>query len=293
MLLRIPIVLLGLAALVDAVGCTLVDRHVGADSKSLLAAASPSSDSVGLEIFFARAACGDESLNGSLWKEIDEQRVPAETRRKLAADGFRAGIVSGHLSDDLAHLLTITDQPRAKSETTPAVNLESEPNVTLRRLQTRSGKRNEVVCSHTYDELPLLRRDDGQIRGHTLIQAEGRLALKTRVTSSDCVELELVPEMHHGEARQQWAGTDGIWRLEAGRPREVFDDLAMKISLSPGEMLVMTSIENRPGSLGHYFFTQPSSERLAQKLLVIRVAQGKSDPSFSNEPAMSADIKLD
>jgi hypothetical protein len=292
MSLRWLALLLACAMVANGVGCTLIDRHTSGESKSLLVGASPSPDSVALEIFFARAAIGDERLNGKLWNEVDEQRVPAELRRKLGTDGFRVGVVGGHLPDDLAKLLTITDQPQAKSDTPNPINLESEPNVTLRRLQTRYGTRNEVVCSHVYEELPRLRREDGQIIGKTMTQAEGRFALKVRSQASSGIELELIPELHYGEARQQWVGTDGIWRLEAGRPREVLNDLDLKLSLGPGEMLVMTSIANRPGSLGHYFFTQPTSERLAQKLLVIRMAQATPDTLFSEEPIAAADIQL-
>lgn len=284
------IVLLCLAALSCAGGCTLIDRHAMAESKSPLAGATPSPDSVALEIFFARAAIGDAKLNGQLWNEIDEQRLPAELRRKLAENGIRAGVVGGNIPDDLAKLLTLTDEAVRKPDEPVPVGLDAEPTVTLRFLQSRSGKRNEVVCSHTYDELPLIQRVDNSVRGHTYQQAEGRLGLKAFPETPGRVQLELTPELHHGEQQPRWVGSDGILRLEAGRPREVFEELRMRLALAPGEMLVMTSLADHPGSLGHYFFTQPTSEQLAQKLLVIRIAQSGSDRAFSNEPAEKADM---
>lgn len=285
--------LLALVALaLCAGGCSFIDRHVAARAKSPLGQTTPSSDSVTLEIFFARGALGDAMINGRLWNEIDEQRLPAELRRKLAENGFRAGVVGSHVPDDLAKLLTLTDKPHPRSDEPQPINLEEEPGVTLRLLQARAGKRNEVVCSGIYDQLPLLELEENQLRGRTFHQAEGRFALKSFSEIRNRVELELVPEVHHGEQLPRWVGADGILRLDAAKPREVFDELRMRVTLAPGEMLVMTSLPSRSGSLGHYFFTQPTSERSSQKLLVIRAAQDSSDALFNNEPTEVADIRF-
>ena len=69
-------------------------------------------------------------------------------------------------------------------------------------------------------------------------------------------------------------------RLETGRPRKVYDDMTMTANLQPGSMLILSSLSNRPGSLGHYFFTQ-NDARLEQKLLVVRLAQTQHDGLFS------------
>ena len=70
------------------------------------------------------------------------------------------------------------------------------------------------------------------------------------------VRLELVPELHHGQPRQRWIGEQGVLRLDASRPKRTFDDLALSAELAPGAMLVLSSLPNRPGSLGHHFFTE-------------------------------------
>jgi hypothetical protein len=273
-----------------ASGCTFIDRHAAAESRTPLGKTSPSPDSVTLEIFFARAAMGDPALNGGLWNEIDEQRLPAEFRRKLAENGFRAGVVGSHVPDDLARILTLSDKPTVKTDEPEPIKLDEEPNVTLRRLQARAGKRNEVLCSGMYEELPFLARDERQLRGRTFLQADGRFALKVFPETSNQVRIELTPELHHGEQQPRWVGSDGVLRLDAGKPREIFDELCSRITLAPGEMLVMTCLANRPGSLGHYFFTQATSERMSQKLLVLRVVDAGEDVLFSNESAESADV---
>jgi hypothetical protein len=93
--------------------------------------------------------------------------------------------------------------------------------------------------------------------------------------------LELVPELHHGQPQQQWIAKQGMWRLETGRPKRAFDDMTLSADLAPGAMLVMSSLPNRPGSLGHYFFTEENGGRLEQKLLIIRLTQTQHDGLFN------------
>ena len=45
-------------------------------------------------------------------------------------------------------------------------------------------------------------------------------------------------------------------------------------------MLIVSSLPNRPGSVGHYFFTE-NEARLEQKLLIVRLAQTQHDGLFS------------
>ena len=56
-------------------------------------------------------------------------------------------------------------------------------------------------------------------------------------------------------------------RLEASRPKRTFDDMTLSADLAPGAMLVLSSLPNRPGSLGHHFFTENDDGKLEQKLL--------------------------
>jgi len=68
-------------------------------------------------------------------------------------------------------------------------------------------------------------------------------------------------------------------RLESSRPKREFDDMTITADLAPGAMLVLTSLPNRPGSLGHHFFTEKTG-RLEQKLLIVRLAQTQSGGPF-------------
>jgi hypothetical protein len=87
----------------------------------------------------------------------------------------------------------------------------------------------------------------------------------------------LVPEVQHGEARQQYRGDDGMWRVDSARPKVALDKLALDVVLAPGQAIVLGARTDRPASVGHYFFTQPVDGELQQKLLLIRFTGNKYD----------------
>jgi len=260
--------------------CAPLHRPVG---KSPLVQPQMSPDSVVLDIIFSRFPFGDERANQSLWKEVDEQQFSTELRGRLAECGFRVGVVSGQVPRELSQLLELSDNPQTGIEqSVPVEDLDSAPNVVPRHVQCRPGKRIEVAASNIYDELPVLTRESG-LCGKTYAKAQGMLAIKSYPEPDGRVRVELVPELHYGDQRQRWVGGQGTFRMEAGRERRVFDDLKMSATLAPGEMLLLSSLDCRKGSIGHSFFTDDSSGKLEQKLVVIRLSQTQHDGVFAPE----------
>jgi hypothetical protein len=158
--------------------------------------------------------------------------------------------------------------------------LRAEPIVRRRVLQLPPAGRGEVLASGILKELPLLVREEGQTRGRTYREAQGLFAVQAQTDASGYVLLSLTPEIQHGEARQQWNGRDGIFRMEMARPKQIFDALRVELGLTPGQMLVLSCIPERPGSLGHHFFTETSASGPEQKILVIRLAQMPPEPLY-------------
>jgi hypothetical protein len=101
--------------------------------------------------------------------------------------------------------------------------------------------------------------------------------------------VDLTPEVHYGEPRARFVGEQGAIRMEAGRSRRVFDNLAISATLAPGHLLVLSSLPSRPGSLGFNFFTTVTAGRREQKLLVIRLAQTQHDGLFDPEQPLPLD----
>jgi hypothetical protein len=278
---RIPLVLAAGLAL-----CGCINPAMKTTTSSL-PSTQMSPDSVVVDILFVRCPLGDAELNGqSLWNDVDEQYLPAQLRRRLARNGIRVGLVGSQVPPPLAKLLELAGKPPTRDavQQANAADMEAANHPIARHLQMRAGHRNEIIASGVYDQLPLLITEAGELRGQTYSQAQGILAAKAFPQSDGRVRLELVPELHHDQPRRRFVGEQGMMRLDTSRPKRVFDDLTISAVLSPGTMLVLTCLPDRPGSLGHYFFTEGEDNRLKQKLLVLRLSQTQHDDLVAPPP---------
>jgi len=241
-------------------------------------------DTVVLETFYARVPFGEAETKDNLWEEIDEQSIASETRRRLAKNGFRVGIVGAQVPAELAKLLALTDRaaPSAGRQGTVTADLEKEPRVVLQHTQVRAEHPVEILASDVYDRLPVLVCNASGVTGQIYFQAQGLFVLTPHLEPDRRVRLELVPELRHGESKSRFVplGQAGF-RLDQSRSRQAFDDLSVQVTLLPGQMVVLSSLASRPGSLGHYFFTREADGRLEQKLVVIRLAQTQHDGLFN------------
>ena len=201
--------------------------------KSPLTPLQAGEESVALEIFFARFDYGYPPFAEKLWEEVDEQVLPADIRRELARNGFRAGIVGSQVPVELARLLTLTDVPQPQQQGT-TVDLENEPTVKLRLLEIRSGRRGEIIASPVYDHLPLLMRKGKKSAAKPT----------TRPTAASCsqatrhvdgrVGLDLLPELHYGKTEQKWIPVDGVFHLVSSQRKKVFEHMQLHVDLSAG-----------------------------------------------------------
>jgi hypothetical protein len=136
------------------------------------------------------------------------------------------------------------------------------------------------VASEVYPELSVLVCQPGDLCGQTYCQAQAVFAVLGLAQPDGSVKLELTPELHHDAPRQRWVGEQGVLRLESCRPKKAFEEMTIAAKLAPGEMLVVGHLPNKPGSLGHHFFTT-CKDQPQQKLLVVRLAQTQHDGLFS------------
>jgi hypothetical protein len=273
-----------------ASGCTKLDVQ----KKAGLNWPQASTDSVTLEIFFVRFPLGDAEMNGPLWSMIDEQQVPAETRRKLAANGFRVGVLGNSLPESLEKLLNVPAETPPKPGDENLVDLQNDSRVRRRMLQIRGGRRSSIIATgerEPHAELHvLLRGDDDQLTGRTYKLVKGQFAMKAFPQGDGRARLELIPEIEHGEPQRRFVPGDGMLKVEFGPAREVLENLRMETTLSPGQMLVLGSLPERPGSLGYQFFTEQMSGPAEQKFVIVRFTQSKYDDLFlSEKPAVETE----
>ena len=65
------------------------------------------------------------------------------------------------------------------------------------------------------------------------------LSLETEPLGDGRVRLILVPEIKYGPMRQRWVGDDGFFRMDTSQDFERFEDLALELTLLPGQTMVL------------------------------------------------------
>jgi hypothetical protein len=273
---------LALLCLAALAGCRNLAEQVG---KSPLKPPHMSSDSVAMDVFFVRFPFGESEPNGLLWADVDEMHLAAEVRQRLARNGFRSGLIGGHVPMSLSKLMELKGKPAPRPESLEnrVVDLEREPRVVRRHMELRAGVRTEVIASDIQEELSVLLCGPAGVEGESFRSAQAVLAVRVFPERDGRVRVRLVPEIQHGENKLRYVGTQGALRIEPGRAKRAFDEMAVEAVLAPGHILILSTPPDRSGTLGHRFFTQNTDGQVEQKLLVLRLAQTQHDELF--EPA--------
>jgi hypothetical protein len=236
-----------------------------------------------LDVFFVNVPLGDPRANDELWQEIDEQRFAPDLRQRLSRNGFRAGLVGGQIPIALSQLLELKEKSVATEEVEgeKLADMAEKPRVSWRHIQAQTGQRSEIIASGVYDQLPVLVCDSGRIGGDMYEQAQGVLAVRAYPQPDGQVRLEVTPELQYGQPKQNFLleTAGGVDRMDFSRKKHVFSELMANATLAPGSMMVLCSLPDRPGSLGHYFFTEKDGKPI-QKLLVIRLSGTQRDDLF-------------
>lgn len=278
--IRAVVAVLGILA---AGGCRLLPQATTATAGNPSLAAAPVRPAVRpapleLEVVFLRLEPHDPLFGESLWTLVDEQAIGDETRRQLAANGLRGGVISGGAPSRLANALA--DAAEEPSPDGPA---------TLRVLRLLPGNRAEVVTSPARPDLVVLEHDGTALRGTTLRDASGLVALRAWPAASGRVRIEAVPEFRHGPSRRNWVGEEGAFRLETGQGSRRLDHLGIAVELPPGGLLVMAAAPEAPSSVGDALLGEPASGRSrVRQLLVVSPRNPPVDPLFA-DAAIPAD----
>ncbi len=286
-----PSFTLAMLLLAAMAGCQSLGEPGDLTPKSLLQAAASSPDAVTLDIYWARTErnLGEQEEGiptvDQLWNSVQEDRIPLEVRRALAENGLRAGVVGGTPSPQIARLLNPTG---ADPDTTGERPTLSRAKITRRLLQLRPGRRAELQVSDEPRTMRLLRRIDGQLTGRSYPDARGIYGLEVVSTQNDQIELQLTPELHHGQMRMQYTPS-GPGRVvqRLAREVEVFTDLQVRVTLTPGEILLVTSLSKSSHCVGGLFYHTESDSVPQQKVLLIRVSQVPESHAIAAQDASS------
>jgi hypothetical protein len=259
----------------------------GSKSQSLLKPVGIAEDGFSLEIITVRFPLGDAELNQAAWSQIDEQTIPVDVRRRLADNGLRAGTIAGQLPAEVARIITEAEQPATLTEA--AANFAQAPVVSRQRMQLHSGWRGQLLASKIYHEVSLLLREQNgeqiDVTGKPFRLAQGIFDVSAAATGDRRVKLHFTPELHHGEPRQAFVveSEDATLRPQASKQKKVFDNLAFEATLAGEQMLVIASLPDRPGTVGHVFLTEHQAEQLQQKMMIVRLEQSRYSDLFNDQ----------
>jgi hypothetical protein len=260
-------------------GCRLFDSPEGTDSHDLVRPPNASPDSVTIEVLLALVPDPRLARLDEVWLHADEQVLDARVRRELARNGFRAGVVGPAPPPGLAELLQLEANGSLPGDAWQSVPLDKRPTITGHRLSLRPQKRAEVQLEPVYERAPLLVATDVGLAGRDYTLAQGRYALEWSRRTQGRIQVELTPELDHGQPRTQYtAGEGNDIHRQLAKEREVFEQLRIEVPLSAGQMLLISGDGKGGGSLGHFFHSVPSPGGDQQRLVVVRLAQVPSTP---------------
>jgi len=235
-------------------------------------------DRIVVDVTFVHVPPDTEHLAEELWRDVDEQYLPTDLRRRLSANGIRCGLVGSKYPDALEELLAHAEN---KGQMDTELGAPRVGNTTgQRRIQCRSGKRSQIITSETAPHMAVVTNDDGALRGQSCKNAHCEFSMRTFALGDGRVRIELTPEIHHGVPKQSIVGGENAFRFDVTQDRLVLDQFQIKTILSPGQSMLLTAAPEANG-LGRQFFCSRKNPNHHAKLVLIRLAQSQMNNLFA------------
>lgn len=240
----------------------------------LLRPVTTSPNSVTMEIFEARIPLDQDEQVESVWQQVDEQCLDAELRRRLIANGFRAGVIGGPLPDELSNILGLQSQMPEEEIERVVTAANAVPRVTRRVVQVNKLEPRVIQTSDLRLEANVLFNEDGNCHGNLYREVEGRYEFRAEAISGQRVAVHLVPELHHGQLKNRYTGSDQMqFKFVTSRERESFERLTMNTELAPGEMLIVSCLPGADASLGGVLHKVMAEGRNERKFILVRLLE--------------------
>jgi hypothetical protein len=266
--------------------CGCAELNLAAPAHSPLRTPSMSSNSVVLETCVIRLSPDELAAISDLWREVDEQRIPATIRRRLEANGLRAGVCSIDLPEHVARLI---DEHSTGNPGPEVVQLAPDftlPAVESWHRQLRADVETDLFESERAETAQLLSiEEDGTLAGESLDQARFLLRVGLRELPDSRAELSMVPVIQHGQPTPKFVARDNLIMSEHGQSERVLENLRCTVGLSPGETVILAGDPLKRKSVGGYLLREEDGHQVVQRLFLIRLAQAQMDASFDYDVA--------
>ena len=284
-----------LAALLAAAGCVsaptidtlLTERLPKSAGAAGGVAKRPVAQTLPIEVFFLRCE-QDHAGHDDLWARVDEQLVDETVRRRLAANGLRAGILLGQLPEPI---LAALEPPVSAGEGSPppSVNTaDANPPVVRRVLRLLPGRESELVSLKSIPDLVVLEQEEDGLRGANYADAVPHFTLKAWPAADGRVRVDLVPVIRHGPMERSFVGEDGAFKLETSQRKRVLDRLRCEVTVPADGLLIVGPVGDQGASVGDALFRPRSPGRAETRLLALRPLAPGVDPMFITAQATDA-----
>jgi hypothetical protein len=286
---RSPLVVAWFAAVACAAsGCLFLPTENASLAPVTTAGTKPMPRTVAVEATFVRFAEDETAVVEALWSAVDELTIERPLRERLAMHGIRAGVVPAVLPEEMRTKIDSAQaSPGESREPTPA----SEQVVVRRVLRLLPGREGRLVARAAVPELVVFEEAGGQqaerrVLGRTFHDATSELLLSARPGADGRTRIAVVPAIEHGPQRRSWKGEDGVFRLEAGQSKHLFDTLRIELELPHDSLLVIGSLGDSESSVASALFREP---KLAdRRLVILRPLARTHDPLF-DEPGQDGE----
>lgn len=277
--------LLGALAAFVACGCHTAPHPEGslADAPGLsppgAASRRPPARTIPVEVFFVRCPEDAGERMEGIWARVDEQAIDDDVRHRLAANGLRAGILTGPIPEPIV----AAAEPALGEETdsSGAGTVEVAPPVVRRVLRLLPGRESEVVSLKAAGHLVVMERDAEGLHGASYSDALPHIALRAWPAADGRMRVDLVPVIRHGPVERTWIGEDGAFKVETGQRRHVLDSLRCEAVVPIDGMLVVGPAGQSAGTVGDALFRPRGDGRREVRLLAMRPHVPGVDPMFA------------
>ena len=257
-------------------------------------------DAVGLEIGIAQLDTNQTEAINRVWRALDQQELPLETRQQLDRHGLKAAVMSQRPPSDFASLVNpreVVLEELDGLERQLYLNGKLKPSDRMLvhdRISNRQGQSHSIPTSQVHPSLswtietpatPNSREISSEQSGHDV---RGVFTIRTYPQGDGSVRVVVQPQIHHGDVTQQYGATANGYKFDHQQTVSNPESLEFDVSLRSGETLVIGPTAQVTG-LGHLFFGEidPSQDKsltaAADELLA--KASLNVEPETEQEPS--------
>jgi hypothetical protein len=205
----------------------------------------------------------------SLWQWTDETVIDPPRRRRLLANGLRAGRV---LRGDRvkARLDFLQGGEDVVDDFLSRAEIATDVSNGTRRIPMRVGQRYELPLRDPIpgSDVTLVRIGD-EMHGRTLNEPQFLFAVTlSEIDAPRQVRLRLRPEIQHGSMRQRWVSSDSALRIDTRREAWSLETLDISLDVSEGDTVLVTGTAPAKG-LGKQMLSGVGADQSPQQLIVL------------------------